>query len=71
MSNNLLTKNWWQGHGKPLVKKLESWSLDDTRKLDDFPFVFITNEMAVNLNVFGPLMEDWIFRNPDGTHIIA
>ena len=41
------------------------------RKADDLSFEFITNEMAINLNVFGPLMESWIFCNPDDTGIIG
>lgn len=41
------------------------------RKADDLSFEFITNEMAINLNMFGPLMESWIFCNPDDTCIIG
>ena len=43
----------------------------DVRKADDIALVFISNKMAINLNVFGALMKYWIFSNTNCSSIMC
>lgn len=40
-------------------------------KIDEIAQIFITNKMAINLNMLGSLMKNKIFNNPNGTFIIV